>query len=290
LQLDRTSEHFSTICTSSQGYFRESKLFDSTIGMSPKKSHEVSRLSSLIHAMKPHCSSDSRTKVVDVGSGQGYFSYEIANSAMEVLALESDKQQLDGARKRALIRDTRRNEEDIDIGAALVAPVTFCHAHISNTGCLQAAVDDWITAGPPASALEPDGEAQEQARPANIIFTGLHACGSLTPTVLRAFADMSNNTADQMGLTLDTEVPRGSTSPWKPWRPSALALVGCCYNLLQPSGESTPSRTPSLHFTAWDCESRFSDVTQSTGFKLINAPRSTFTTSMSVPNPMDTIS
>lgn len=229
LQLNRTSEHFPTIYASSHDYSRESNVTDSSLGMSPKKSHEVSRLSSLIRAMKLHCSDDNRAKVIDVGSGQGYLSYEIANSAMEVLALESDQQQLDGARKRAFVREARRNRDEGGIGAsaAPVAPVTFRHAHISNTGSLKAVVDDWvITTSPPTSAAGPDGGAQEQARPAHVIFTGLHACGSLTPAVLRAFTDLANSNADR--------APRG------PWHPSALALVGCCYNLLQPFGESAP--------------------------------------------------
>lgn len=71
--------------------------------MSPQKSHEVSRLSHLVRTIALQCSDRRRTKVVDVGSGQGYLSYEMASpndlsqggsSVMEILALESDEHQL----------------------------------------------------------------------------------------------------------------------------------------------------------------------------------------------------
>ena len=204
--------------------------------MSPKKSHEVSRLSFLIRTMALHCSDGSQTKVVDAGSGQGYLSYKIAgsgdssrgkHSAVEVLALESDKQQLDGARKRAVACDARRNQKGLS-----AAPVTFCHAHISNTASLKAAVDDWMIAGSSTNQPKECTIPQERERLTNVIFTGLHTCGSLTPSMLRAFADLAGDAA----LGPSMRMARDS-SPQRPWRSSALALVGCCYNLLQPSGE-----------------------------------------------------
>lgn len=84
------------------------------------------------------------------------------------------------------------------------------------------------------------GKAQEDLHqfPASVIFTGLRACGSLTPTTLRAFVDLLNG-ANGAAAAAGTGMPQ-QTSMRESWRPSGLALVGCCYNLLQPSGKSAP--------------------------------------------------
>jgi hypothetical protein len=241
LQLDRTSDHFSRIYVPQD---QPRGVSDSAIGMSPKKAHEVSRLSLLVRAIALQCSDRRQTKVVDVGSGQGYLSYEIASpndlsqggpSTMEILALESDEHQLNGARKRAVVCDTRRSGKGI-----APATITYLHAHISSTESLKAAVDDWMTTWTPSNGVEVSGKAEEEVCqfPANVIFTGLHACGSLTPTTLRAFADLASG-ANRVAAAARTGMPQ-QTSMRGSWSPSGLALVGCCYNLLQPSGKSTP--------------------------------------------------
>jgi len=247
LQLDRTSDHFSRIYVP-QDHPRG--LSDPAIGMSPKKSHEVSRLSHLVRAIALRCSDRRQTKVVDVGSGQGYLSYEIASpndlsqggpSVMEILALESDEHQLNGARKRAAVCDARTGGKGI-----APAAVTYIHAHISTTESLKAAVDDWMTTRPPNNTVQVSGNAEEEVCqfPASVIFTGLHACGSLTPTTLRAFADLASG-VNRVAAAARTGMPQ-QTLMRESWRPSGLALVGCCYNLLQPSGKKS---TPILSYT-----------------------------------------
>ena len=61
----------------------------------------------------------------------------------------------------------------------------------------------------------------DSAQPVPVLLVALHACGSLTPDILRSF--MSS-----------VKTPRPS------WYPIGVVAVGCCYNLMTPGG-------PSLH-------------------------------------------
>lgn len=56
--------------------------------------------------------------------------------------------------------------------------------------------------------------------PLPTLFVALHACGSLTPNLLRAFISRihSHETKEN-------------------WSPRAAVIVGCCYNLLEPGGQ-----------------------------------------------------
>lgn len=56
--------------------------------------------------------------------------------------------------------------------------------------------------------------------PTPVLFVALHACGSLTPNILRAFA---------------AEARSGKTDA-AAWTPRAAVIVGCCYNMLRPEG------------------------------------------------------
>lgn len=63
--------------------------------------------------------------------------------------------------------------------------------------------------------------------PPPMLFVALHACGSLTPNLLRAF------------ISRVRENERKES-----WHPRAAVIVGCCYNLLEVGGEYC--RAPAL--------------------------------------------
>lgn len=216
MELDRLTQHqippvndsnHTTLLSTSSGSILKT-------GMSPKKSHEVERLSSVIRNLAR--SSDSLTvcrNIVDIGAGQGYLSRELSSSpapsdaakAFEVLALESDEGQLAGASKRQQAAESSSPR----------GSVTYKNIFVSDIQSLKNAVDVWLE-----DSHDGDGENRQEIP---VAFTGLHACGSLTPTVLRAFT------------TFGSRREQGTQR----WCSDSLALVGCCYNLLHPFGMSS---------------------------------------------------
>ena len=81
-----------------------------------------------------------------------------------------------------------------------------------NTDSLLASTQAWVTDH--RSSLPP-----ERTQPTPVLFAALHACGSLTPDILRAVVSASK--AD----------PHTTC-----WEPRGAVVVGCCYNLLRPEG------------------------------------------------------
>ena len=73
-------------------------------------------------------------------------------------------------------------------------------------------VDEWIT-----------GMRRSEDEPMPVFLVALHACGSLTPTILRTFV-----AARRRQYSWEGTIPT--------WRPAGMVAVGCCYNLLQPEG------------------------------------------------------
>ena len=60
--------------------------------------------------------------------------------------------------------------------------------------------------------------------PTPVLFVALHACGSLTPDILRAFIAAAKSA--------DNGPPASSH-----WAPRGAVVVGCCYNMMKPEGE-----------------------------------------------------
>ena len=56
-----------------------------------------------------------------------------------------------------------------------------------------------------------------------VMFVALHACGTLTPDILRCFLENQ-----------DKIQPSRSRSSTQAWHAAALVVVGCCYNLMSP--------------------------------------------------------
>ncbi|KAF7977684.1 hypothetical protein HWV62_2928 [Athelia sp. TMB] len=181
-------------------------------GMSPKKTHEVSRMSAFVESLLSlsHLPGDehgrSRTRVVDVGAGQGYLTRALAYLPCHprLLALDGDAAQTTGA-ERWETRSQKRTKvasEQAGEPRELTDAITHKTIHITPETLIDA-VDEWIPSG------EEDG----------VVYVALHACGSLTPSVLRA-----------MLLRI-----KGSRSGSHGWTVSGAVVVGCCYNLMEAS-------------------------------------------------------
>ncbi|KAJ2920506.1 hypothetical protein H1R20_g16588, partial [Candolleomyces eurysporus] len=180
-------------------------------GMSPKKFHEVQRMASyvknLVDSVYDHGVSSidqGHLHIVDVGAGQGYITRALGTlfPDAKLLALDADHGQTEGAKRQAKGRRVDNLTADInsriDHRTVLVKPDSLLDA-----------VDTWVHAG------QNDGE------PIPVLFVALHACGSLTPDMLRAFLARAVS-------------PRGARETWYPL---AIVTVGCCYNLMYPGGE-----------------------------------------------------
>ena len=130
-----------------------------------------------------------------------------------LLALDGDAAQTTGA-ERWETRSQKRTKAASEQGGelrALADAITHKTIHITYETLIDA-VDQWIPSG------EEDG----------VVYVALHACGSLTPSVLRAIL-----------LRI-----KGSRSGSHGWKVSGAVVVGCCYNLMEASGKCTILCTP----------------------------------------------
>ena len=158
-------------------------------GMSPKKAHEVARMSTyVLRLVRKNNIPEHTLRIVDIGAGQGYLTRALKShlKSAHILALDADKQQTRGAQKweERLLPDA---SPPISHETILISPQN-----------LLATIDLWVS------------------EPAPVIFVALHACGSLTPDILRAFISASRSR--------------------RTWYPAGLVAVGCCYNLMNPVG------------------------------------------------------
>lgn len=83
---------------------------------------------------------------------------------------------------------------------------------------------------------------QDPDQPTAVLLVALHACGSLTPSILRAFLSAQRHPNRPQGqVSSDPNKPKVAAlqdPAQRNWIPAGLVLVGCCYNLLEPSGKS----------------------------------------------------
>lgn len=104
--------------------------------------------------------------------------------------------------------------------------ITHRTIHITPTTLLSS-IDEWILSEADISKQHSNagGAEKEQAgNPIPVLFVALHACGSLTPDIIRAF------------LSYGAASSNGTTGRKKKWIAAGVLVVGCCYNLLAPSG------------------------------------------------------
>ncbi|KAI0051058.1 hypothetical protein FA95DRAFT_378509 [Auriscalpium vulgare] len=174
---------------------------ESLPGMSPKKAHEVTRMGAyILHLTTSRPGLTNVKHVVDIGAGQGYLSRELSDAGFHVLALDGNPVQTKGAERR----DRGRGRQPRPSKGSL----THKTLHIA-TDTLEEAVSSWLR------TLEGD-----PATPIPVLFVALHACGTLTPDILRTF------------LTSRAGVPG---PPGRCWLAKGAIIVGCCYNLMSPA-------------------------------------------------------
>ncbi|KAH7885135.1 methyltransferase domain-containing protein [Phlebopus sp. FC_14] len=214
-----------------------------TYGMSPKKEHEVERMSSYIHHFLNSRACSSLAHVVDVGSGQGYLSWALQNLGLHVLALDNNEIQTSGANRwkikhtaRKVKQERRKNTQGTSAEAQSAihnhtemktadamrkGSLTHRTVHISS-GSLHESIMDWLLSDKIESYDDDDGveTSPDHPGPVPVMFVALHACGSLTTDILRTF--LFHSRRDQ-----------GTDEP--PWKPHSLIVVGCCYNLMSLS-------------------------------------------------------
>ncbi|KAF5382542.1 hypothetical protein D9615_002826 [Tricholomella constricta] len=138
-------------------------ISQSPFGMSPKKHHEVSRMTQFIADLAATRGLHD-LRIVDVGAGQGYLTRALhAHFRSHTLALDNDHAQTHGAQARSGPR---------------IPGLTHRTIHLT-PATLVAAIDDWIPTTSPTTV------------PAPVLLVALHACGSLTPDLFRAVLGLS---------------------------------------------------------------------------------------------------
>lgn len=179
----------------------------------------------------------------------------VENSRVTLLALDSDDAQTSGAER--WVRKVRNFERKKKESKQCRQPFRFhledrsgvaINGERSGDGCLcessgkdrrithktihitpstlLSSIDEWIS-----SETEPFGSQHQAVRgpvteePVPVFLVGLHACGSLTPDIIRAF------------LSSYMEAPSNTIGRQRSWIPAGILVVGCCYNLLAPSGK-----------------------------------------------------
>lgn len=171
--------------------------------------------------------------LVDVGAGQGYLTRNLADVPLsfDLLALDSSEDQVEGAKKRQqelekwqkkvfgrrkalAAKETSPGESNtasldtqVEGRSSKAGSVTQATVFVDKDA-LPTAIDQWMK------------DQMLSASEAPVIIIGLHACGSLTPAVLRSFVSLYHTQK------------REQLSP-RAWRCNGIALVGCCYNRIR---------------------------------------------------------
>jgi SAM-dependent methyltransferase len=139
------------------------------------------------------CKTYNITRVVDIGSGQGYLSLTLAAvCGLRVLAIDGSEKQIQGSRIAAQQAGLVENDN-----------ITHLTQFVTGTDELGTEIAQWA-----------QGE--------RCLLTGLHACGSLSEHMIR----------------LSTTVPCITH----------LAVVGCCYNHINPASTENPTGFPISSF------------------------------------------
>ncbi|TPX60411.1 hypothetical protein PhCBS80983_g01780 [Powellomyces hirtus] len=206
-----------------------------TYGMSPKKKHEVRRLAALINKLAEQ---SAITDIMDLGAGQGYLDAVLAYSYCHtVIGVDDDEIQTCGAKRRSALIDKRfastknrgkrigkvfhinRRVHAGEKFADLLKEVNAGMKHPFSTSTILDRAEDgpdgtFRESTPERSPSPSPSPSQLEKHPPNWLLCGLHACGDLSPALIRHF------------LTSDAKV---------------LVSVGCCYNHLT---ESAPLIAP----------------------------------------------
>jgi len=149
----------------------------------------------------------------------------LCEAGLHVLALDSNSSQTDGAERRR-VREERISRHAPVRNKPILPNGSVTHKTVLITSHnLESAISDWIA----NFISNTHSESTQQDRgPVLVLFVALHACGTLTPDILRTF--ISQHKA--------LHSLRGSPHPEpQKWLPASAAIVGCCYNLMSPDGD-----------------------------------------------------
>ncbi|KAH7103286.1 methyltransferase domain-containing protein [Auriculariales sp. MPI-PUGE-AT-0066] len=194
------------------------------VGMKPKKAHEVRRMSAFV-GDQVRASSVKTCRIVDVGAGQGYLSRALAGPPhnLHLLALDSSEIQTNGAKEQEAKAEKRRSKKkkessvQDDLPAAEPSqPGSLSHVLLRvNPQSLDQAITEWTGASQPSSN-------EDNTAPANAVhLVALHACGGLTPNILRQVVTQCRRATDDPSL----------------WLPTGMSAVGCCYHLIDQTSD-----------------------------------------------------
>jgi hypothetical protein len=228
------------------------------VGMKPKKVHEVSEFAAYVHALSEKVpTEDQRPVIVDFGSGQNYLGRTLASPPYErdVIAIERRHHNVDGARdkdvlaklatKEKIMRNKKEFKREIGERRASLkwqtlkmngtdlpgpkhdVPVIVPQRHVvkSESGkgsmtYIEASIEDGEVEKvlyPPSSSSTSDSEKSHPSTNGSdtvfptssdkppLLVISLHSCGNLSHHGLRSILQPSVQ---------------------------AIALIGCCYNLL----------------------------------------------------------
>ncbi|EIM86094.1 uncharacterized protein STEHIDRAFT_157609 [Stereum hirsutum FP-91666 SS1] len=298
LDLDRSPEKWASEADSTAGCPSANMAAvrpPSIPGMSPKKSHEVSRMASYIdHLVSSSPCLRGVRHVVDVGAGQGYLSRALCDLGFHVLALDGSDVQTKGAERRRqweqkgktpASRTTGVPEKNgaasVEISGRTRTRGSLTHKTIHITpSTLYQAVTAWIQDAP-YSYSDDSSSTENLNTPIPVLVVGLHACGSLTPDILRVFLSFHDSPPN-------TTAPPHITT----WTPKAAVVVGCCYNMMNaedfplskafraaPHASPSPSPSPSLSLTLTPSHLQLAAQTPSHWF---DTPTSKTTTELSI--------
>ncbi|KAJ9446014.1 hypothetical protein DIPPA_29879 [Diplonema papillatum] len=174
-------------------------------GLTPKKQHEVERMA---HTIEQTCSQSARASgtpvqaVVDVGCGQGYLpTFLTHNYGRRVVAIEAASGNVDKAVSRGAViekamANKRKRKRPDSPDPACADPSAAGHVSYVRAFVSPDSDEDTLDA-----LLASCGLSDAQRK--NLCLVGLHACGDLTPLLLRLYARSA--------------------------RFDSLAVVGCCY-------------------------------------------------------------
>ena len=157
---------------------------------------------------------------------------------IRILALDADRTQTVGAQRWE--RQLLPLPTTITTNTEKNPSITHKTIHITPKELFET-VDEWIKEDDDASSEE-DGREEIP-----VLLVGLHACGSLTSDIIRAFGQ--------------------SRTSNKRWKFAAVVVIGCCYNLMNPGGKN-------FFFTKTSC----SRLTITFRFSVIQVHVETFTT------------
>ncbi|KAG8992907.1 hypothetical protein FRB94_011199 [Tulasnella sp. JGI-2019a] len=221
---------------------------DQNFGLSPKKRHEVERMCSLLKSVSDQSEeTGSAMKVprsihhiVDIGAGQEYLTRNLAIPPLSfnVLALDADDHQTEGAVKRQAQlkwwqnkvfsgkkkggngKQDQKTQEVEDQPPPSSGTVTRATVFVDQV-TLPQAIGEWVESGSDAEAVT--------SKSMPVLLTGLHACGSLTPAVLRSFVTLYRSQKEAR------DEPKDRT-----WKCAGIVIVGCCYNKIRDIDRDVP--------------------------------------------------